>query len=160
MPAKAKVVVTGIGRIDRVLRTLPLRIQKKVVSSSMRAGMKLMQKSVKAEVPVDTGLTKSSVLVRAGLKRKRSEVSIDVRIDATAPGTPKGTYALADVHGLKKTSKRTGKTVFYPAIVEYGHANIPPNPFMRRAFLRDGDRARKVTIAALRSGVEREARSS
>lgn len=145
MPAKAKFVVTGKAKIDRVLHTFPLRVQKNVVGQSMRAGMKVMQRSVKQEVPVDTGLTKSMVKVRAGLKRKRSEVSIDVRIDADK--------------GLKKTSKRTGKTVFYPAVVEYGHKNIPPNPFMRRAFLRDGDRARKVTIAALKAGVEREAKA-
>jgi len=37
MAARVKVVITGLRSIDRRLRTLPLRIQKKVASQAIRA---------------------------------------------------------------------------------------------------------------------------
>jgi hypothetical protein len=167
MAASVKVVVTGIASIDRRLRSLPTRIQIKVANRAARAAMKLVAKAIRAIAPYLTGTLKSNVVVRAGLKRKRSEVSIDARIDANAE--------------TKKTSKN-GKTYFYPAIVEYGrkkkggpkaatkmlsvrelragaeHRERSRSAhYMLRAFKSAGEAARKVAIRLLREGVEREA---
>lgn len=146
MAGKAAFVVTGIGKIDRKLRKLPAVVGKKVVRKSMRAGMKVIKSAVESEVPVDTGLTRSAVKLKAH-KRSRNKIGIDVRIDAST-------------EGLKKTSSK-GKTVFYPAIVEYGRKKgkkpLPPNPFMRRAFTAKGETARQITLKQLRDGIEEEA---
>jgi HK97 gp10 family phage protein len=107
--------------------------------------MKVMADAVKAEVPVDTGLTRRNVKVRAARKKKRGTIEIEVRVLAEG--------------GLKKTSGRTGKTVFYPAIVQYGGKNIRKNPFMSRAYDRRGDAARLRTIELLKDGVNREIKS-
>jgi hypothetical protein len=139
MAARAKVVVTGIGSIDRKLRALPLKVQKRVANQSIRAGMKLVAKAVKQLVPILSGVTKANIVVRAGLRRKRGQVSIDARIDANAE--------------TKRTSKKTGKTVFYPAVVEYLY-----DDFMLRAFRSAGDAARRLTVRLLKAGVEREAK--
>ncbi len=138
MASKPRVVITGIRSIDRRLKTLPLRLQKKVVGQSMRAGMKILQGAAKAIAPVLSGATKGEVKVRAGLKRKRDRVSIDVRVEAN--------------DRTKKTSKTTGETVFYPKVVEFKY-----DDWLLRAFKRAGDAARRATIAALKAGIEREA---
>jgi len=165
MAAQFKVVVTGIGKIDKKLRMLPSRVQKKVAGGAMRAAMKRVAKGIRAIAPYLTGTLKSNVVVRAGLRRKRGEVSIDTRIDANDE--------------TKKTSKN-GKTYFYPAIVEYGKKARPEAAtkmlsvrelragaehrersrsahYMLRAFKSTGEAARKLVIRLLREGVEREA---
>lgn len=149
MAARVKVVVTGIKDIDRRLRTLPLRLQKKVIRQAMRSGMKLMAQHVRQLAPVLTGTLRSNVVVRAGFKSRtrRGAVTIDARIDANDE--------------TKRTSAKTGKTVFYPAIVEYGvkKRGIRPDDFMLRAFRAFGDAVRKLTIRLIRAGIEREAKA-
>jgi HK97 gp10 family phage protein len=104
-----------------------------------------MVPEVKDQVPIDTGLTRESVKVRAVKARKRGVIALDVRIAASTAG-------------LKKTSTTTGDTVFYPAVVEYGRAGVPPDPFMRRAFQAAGKSARNAALDEIRSGIEKEAR--
>src|SRR5262249_55581126 len=105
MPSNSiTVVVTGVKRIDRRLRLLPLKVQKKVLRKAMRDGLKVVQSEVKAEVPVDKGITKRNVVVRAVARRKRGVVELEVRVNPNAQ--------------TKKTSK-AGKTTFYPAVVQF-----------------------------------------
>lgn len=138
--AKAKIVVTGIEEIDRKLRSLPLRIQKKVCSQAIRGGMKEVYAAVEAEAPVLTGTLKANVVVRAALHRKRGDVAIDVRIDANDE--------------TKRVSGTTGKTAFYPAIVEYKY-----DDFMERAFESSAENARRRAITLLKEGLDREIRA-
>jgi HK97 gp10 family phage protein len=148
--AKVKVVVTGLRKIDRKLAQLPYKVQGKVVRPAIRAGMKVMAAGLKAEVPVDTGLTRKMVKVRATPKSKIKKGNRSTTISME-------TYIAAD-GGLKKTSKG-GKTVFYPAIVEYGSRNHAPNPFGHRAFSKYGNSARRTTVDLLKDGVNREIKS-
>jgi HK97 gp10 family phage protein len=133
---KSAIIVTGIPQIDRRLKTLAPRIQKKVVRKAIRDGIKVVASEVKTQVPVDTGLTKANVKVRAVKKKKRGVIEIEVKI-----GGDPGLY--------RKTAKGT---VFYPAIVEY-----KKNPFMRRSFVAKAEPARQKAITEILEGVEREA---
>jgi hypothetical protein len=137
---RKSVIVTGIGDIDRRLKTLEPRLKKKVIRTAMRAGLKILQAAVEAEAPVRTGATKEAVVVRAVKGRRRGSIELEVRIAADDE--------------LKKTSAN-GKTYFYPSIVQYMY-----DPFMTRAFDSTGEAARQVTIARIREGVEREASRS
>jgi HK97 gp10 family phage protein len=145
MAARPKVVVTGLAAIDRKLRLLPYKIQGKAVRPAIRAGMRFMQQRVQGEVPVDTGATRAKTKLRVTPKKlikkgqRSSTIAMEVTIEAVPP--------------LKKTSK--SGTVFYPAIVEYGSKNQPANPFGHRAFNKYGDAARRITIAELKSGVDK-----
>lgn len=145
MPAGKLVVITGIKELDKRLKTLEPRVQKKVLRQAMRAGLKILAAEVKAQVPVDTGATKSQVKVRAVKRRKRGTIELEVQIVATDQ--------------LKRTSSKTGQTVFYPAIVEYGSPGRPANPFMHRAYAAAGESARQETMVRLRAGIEREAQA-
>ena len=111
----------------------------------MRAGMKLMAEHVRQLAPVLTGTLRDNVVVRAGFKSRtrRGAITMDARIDANDE--------------TKRTSAKTGKTVFYPAIVEYGvkKRGIRANDFMLRAFRRFGEAARRLTIERIRAGIDR-----
>jgi hypothetical protein len=136
---KRTIIITGIKDIDRKLRTLEPRIQKKVVRSSMRKGLKLIAAEVKSQVPVLSGLTKSAVKTRAVKKRRRGSIELEVLVDGKVPGL------------IKPSAKGP---VFYPAIVEY-----KMDPFMRRSFTAKGEAARQVTLESLRNGIEQEVKS-
>lgn len=134
------VIVTGIKQIDRKLRTLEPRVQKKVVRQAIRKGLKLIQSDVKANAPVKYGITKANVQTRAVKKRQRGNIEIEVKIG----GNDDRLYKI----------QADGTKVFYPAIVEYKH-----DPFMRRSFDNKGEAARQVTLQALMQGIMKEVRA-
>jgi HK97 gp10 family phage protein len=141
---KTSVIITGIRDIDRKLKRLAPAVQKKVVRKAMRAGLKVQATEVRSQVPVDTGLTKSAVKVRAVKRKKRGTIELEVLISGKVPG-------------LIVTPASGAKPVFYPAVVEYGTSERPPNPFMRRAYESKGEAAKLVTLQVLRDGIEAEA---
>jgi HK97 gp10 family phage protein len=138
---RKSIVITGLKQVDKRLRTLEPRVQKKVIRQAMRKGLKVLAAAVKAEAPVLTGTMRDNVKVRAVKSRRRGSIQLEVRIEANDE--------------TKHTSPKTGKTVFYAAVVQYG-----PDPFMERAFDSAGERARQVALKALLGGIEREARAS
>ena len=138
------IIVTGIQAIDRKLRRLEPKVQKKVLRQSMRSGLKLVQEEMKVQVPVDSGLTQKNIKVRALKRRKHGVIGMEVRV-ASAPGL------------IKKGAG--DRPFFYPAGIEYGDSEHQPNPFGRRSYSAKGDAARDKTMTDMRSGVEREARS-
>lgn len=141
---KNTVIVTGVKEIDRRLKTLPLRVQKKIVRKGMRAGLKVMAAEVKQEVPVLTGLTRSAVKVRAVKRRKRNSIELEVSISGK-------------VEGLTVTPRGGGKPAFYPAVIEYGRSDMEANPFMLRAYDNKAVESRNTTMKLIRDGVEDEA---
>ncbi len=138
------VVVTGIKEIDRKLKRLEPKVQKKVLRQSMRAGLKIVQTEMKSQAPVDRGITRKSVKVRA-LKRSRKRIGMEVRVGANPD---------LIAHWA------SGEPFFYPAGIEYGDKDHQPNPFGRRAYTAKGEAAKNKTMIDMRDGVEREAKSS
>jgi HK97 gp10 family phage protein len=137
------IVVTGIKEIDRNLKTLIPRIQKKVVRQAMRKGFKLVLRDAIQRVPVLTGLLKSHIKMRA-TKRRRDRMGLVIWI------TPDPAF-------IKFSRKRRDQRAFYPSSVEYGHGSVPPHPFMRPAYDLTGPEARDVTMQELLAGTLREA---
>lgn len=87
--------VDGIANLDRRLKTLAVRVQKKLVRNALTAGLRIVAKAIKREVPskwkagrravgqsvkVDkSGLLVGKAGVGVGMKRRRAE-----KINATA----------------------------------------------------------------------------
>lgn len=138
--AKA-VVITGVKQIDRRLKNLEPKIQRKVIRQSMRKGMKPVLALAREIAPELTGLMKSNIKLRAG-KRKRGRISIEVRVDSA--------------EGLTKTTS-SGEKVFYPAVVEWGDKDTPPHPFMRPAYDQGGPTAKNTAMHEILEGTLREA---
>jgi hypothetical protein len=69
--AKATVVITGDKQIDRILRGMPLKLQKKISRQATRkASKEIVLKRATTDVPTDTGKLKASLAVRAMKARK------------------------------------------------------------------------------------------
>jgi HK97 gp10 family phage protein len=134
-----KIIVLGIPAIDRKLAKIPGIVQRKIARKAMRDGMKVMADEVRRQAPVDTGLTKANVKVRAAKKRRRGDIEIDVKIS----GNP----------GLYKTYAGGTKQVFYPAAVTFGNSTTRANPFMQRSFASRGNDCKNITIAEITSEV-------
>lgn len=141
--AVTRIYVTGIKRIDRMLKMLPMKVQKKIIRPAIRDGLKLVKSEMEMQVPVDTGLTKENIKIQAVKKRKVGRIAMLVQVSAKAAG-------------LVKTTK-AGKRYFYPAVVEYGDKNTPANPFARRAYTGAGPSATSLTQQRILDGVNREA---
>lgn len=145
---RVRINVTGVPSIDRKLRTLPDKVARKVLRQAIRKGLKPVRAEAQRLVPVDSGLTKRSIKVRAWPKRRRGQVALEVR---TADGDYQG-------------------ETFYAAFVEFGHFQgpraaggrrtwVPERPFMRPAFDNKKRAARKVAIREIHAGIAREVRA-
>lgn len=164
---KTTVIVTGIRKVDRRLKSLVPRLQKKVIRQGIRAGLKVIKAEMQNQAPVKTGLMRASVKVRASKFRKRGEIKMVAFISGNVP-------ALVKSYGPDK------KRFFYPAGVEFGvkQKNHPhakpknsaieyyekeaqkPNPFAKRAFQIAGEPSRQRAIEVILEGIEREASKS
>lgn len=136
--ATTKTIVTGISKIDRKLRQLPWKVQRKVVSQSIREGLKVIAAEVKSSAPRRTGTMAGAVKVRKVKTKKRDSVMLETRISG-------------GVSGLVK-NQPSGRW-FYPALVEYLHDN-----FMHRSFRMTARAERDHVMQLILAGIEREAR--
>jgi HK97 gp10 family phage protein len=131
-----------VKEIDRALKELEPKIQRKVLRQAMRSGMKLVYQEAVQRVPILSGLLKRNIKLRA-TKRSRNRQGLLVQIKSDP--------------GFTKTSK-AGNVAWYPAAVEFGHGTVPPSPFMRPAYDIKGPEARDTTMHELLEGSLREAK--
>lgn len=130
------IIITGVPEIDRKLRTLEPRLQKKVVRQAMRAGMKLVESAARALAPRDSGQLAAGIKTRAA-RARRGTITIEVRV---GEGDFKG-------------------ETFYGGFQEYGTKHQPAHAFMKPAFETKGEAARDATLSELLAGILREAQS-
>ena len=133
--AKSGIVTTGIPAIDRKLKKLEQKVQRKVARQSLRAGAKVVQAEAKRLASVDTGLLKSKIKVRSAKQKRRGEVAIRVGVDE---------------------KDFTGEA-WYAAAIEYGTSKMDAKPFMGPAHDATKNDARWIVEKTLAEGVEREA---
>jgi HK97 gp10 family phage protein len=69
----------GIRDFKKALDGLEAKVAKKLLRTSLRAGAKILAAEIKAKEPVKSGVTKRSVKVRSG-KRKKNTISIEVHV--------------------------------------------------------------------------------
>jgi len=122
-----------VRKLNRKLKTLESKIEKKITRQALRAGAKIIAKEAKLRAPVDTGELKSKIKVWA-LKRSRKRIGVLV-------GTSAKEY--------------TGDQ-FYAAFVEYGTKDMPAKPFLGPAAEAKGPEAAAVVGKTLADGIERE----
>jgi HK97 gp10 family phage protein len=141
-----KLYVQGVAEINKALRQLAPKIQKKVLRQSIRKALKPVKAAVEAEAPIgETGQIKANVKIKSG-KRQKDTLRLNVVIGA---GDFKGDQ-------------------FYASFVEYGHhigsrtlgdarAFYEGNDFMKRAFDRTKDQATSEVRRLILIGAMKEA---
>lgn len=120
------VILTGVKQIDKKLKTLEPKLQKKVLRKAMRTGMKDIQQEIKARIPKDTGETAKSIKVRSG-KARRGDIKIEVR---------------------------SQDDNFVAKFLEYGTSNMAARPTFRPVFDEMGEQARKKTENEILKGLD------
>lgn len=104
------VIVTGVDELDKLLKGLPLKVQKKLSREATRkAAKEIVLPDAKNRVPVDTGDLEESLSVRA-IKRSRYRFGHEVR---TKDGFYSGDqfYGAFIEFGTKERVHKSGKQV-------------------------------------------------
>lgn len=112
------VEVAGMDELLRNLKTLPEKVQKRVLVGGVRAAAKPVLNEAKRLVPKDTGNLKKSIGVTKLRTKKKSLVWFQV--------------------STRKNGKYDG---WYGRFIEVGTAKMPAHPFMRPAFEKEGENA-------------------
>ena len=127
MSSMIKFKMTGLAELDKAVKTLPEKIQKRVLVGALRAGGRVIAKQAKARVPIKFGRLKKNIAVIAG-KFERGTAIVYVHTK------PKAWYSHMIEFGTKphavakksntSSGKQTGKM----------HPGGKAHPYMRPAF--------------------------
>jgi HK97 gp10 family phage protein len=145
---KGIIKLEGVAELHALLKGMDAKLAKKIYRTALREGAKEIQAEAVRNAPVDTGLTRDAIKVKARKRSRKNKGSVGVLV----------TVGEGDYKG----------ETFYASFVEFGHFQgsrklgdertfVPPDPFMRRAFDSEKENAAQMVVAALQVGIEREA---
>lgn len=140
------ITLTGDKKLDRLFSSLPKKVQGKVIRPALREAAKIISAKAKTNAPVDTGLLRESLRVRAGKRTRKNVIRVLVQTEA----------------GFYK-----GKT-FYGAFQEFGHRQgsrklgnarqmIEGKHYIKRAYDSTANRAKAAAQQLIINGIVREA---
>lgn len=143
-----QITLEGFNSLDTVLKTLPIKVQKKVVKQATRAAAKNTKTQVQLNalrmVNGEMGeLLYHNTKVMVFKHQRRGSWGVQIGMD---PREDRFVDYSAN-----------GKRNYIPSAIEYGHGNARPIPFIRSAW--DKTKRQNVNIMSrtLRTGIEREA---
>lgn len=152
----ADVEIKGAAELKRFLASFPVEIEKKESRNALRAGAKVLEQEVKAEIPVKSGDLRASARVSTGSK-KDGYVYAHVKVGGNRKGDP---FYAHMVHGGTKPHEikpRRFASLFIAGLFRklVKHPGAKANPFMKRAFDNKAGAAVEAISARLRAGIER-----
>lgn len=128
--------IKGGRELAKALQELPIKIEKNIMRSALRAGANVIKNEAKANVPVDSGDLKSSIKVSTN--SRRGNVTAKVRA-----GNKKVWYthfvefgtAARIIKPKGRITAKKGKLKFNDVYVDLvNHPGSRAKPFMRPAF--------------------------
>lgn len=131
-----QISITGDKALDRKLRAMPGKVQRKLGSAALRAGARTVAKAVKTEYPV------KSLRKTIGTKHKTGKY--------TLAGVTQGKgvrHANLYVRGTKPRYTKSGRY----------SGEMPENPTVDRGYAKSKDAADRKILESLKAGIEREA---
>lgn len=117
MPARIRLEMLGDKELDRAMRDLPLKVQRKYARKAAREAMRPVLQAAKAKAPVRTGRLRKGIRLRALKARRRGAVIGAVVITDTRQKM-----------GIPPEDKG-----YYPAHVELGTSKMAAHPYLRPA---------------------------
>ena len=144
--------IQGAAELERMLQTLPDRVDRKVIRQAVRSAQKVVrtaeQASARSMVGGEMGdRIARSLQVRAPQRQQRGRYSLHVQL-------------ARDEEGFVHVTK-AGRREYIPAAIEYGHmagtTYVPAIPFGRTAAEQATASAMVTFTDALRTGLLREA---
>lgn len=142
----AETYVQGLAELDKLMKSLPTRMEVNILRGAVRAGQKVIEQKAESLVPVRKGELKKSIRVRANARaQRRGFVRADVvagNSSAWYPGLIEwGTGSHYSGPGNSKRAPYQIKPVTREGALYFGgtirkavtHPGIRPQPFMRPA---------------------------
>lgn len=164
--------IEGGKELDKMLQTLPTKLEKNIMRAALVAGARVIMKEAKAHAPVGRPSNVNAKLYGGYAGALRDSVRV-------TSGFSKKGAAYASVKAGGRTKK--GADVFYAHIVEYGarshtikprgkrmeigdkfvagaveHPGVRPRPFMRPALDNRLDEALQVVTERIRKRLQKE----
>ena len=140
--------ITGDKQLKKLLKQLPEKVQRKVMSAAMRKAVKPIQSAAQAKAPVDTG----TLALSMGSKVKtyaKSKTTVGIIGPKTGFSSESG--------GQRNVP------AFYAHLVEKGHissdgSRVPPHPFLEPAAKEQSGAALAAMQSKIADGVIKEAK--
>ena len=117
--------VEGVAELQRKFANMSGKMQRAVVRDSLRSAARVVEKSARQKVPVDTGRLKKSITQRVTVQSAVGEALIGYR-----------------------------KETFYGRFVELGTSKMAAQPFLRPALDENTDEIGRVFVQALNRTIE------
>lgn len=128
----AEISVQGLSALQKALEELPEKLERNVIRSALRVGIKGMKAEAEARVPVKSGDLKASLKIRTRLVKGEPVAGLTA-------GDKKAYYAHMIEFGTKahEIKSTNGKPLFVSngrPIYKVKHPGARAQPFMRPAF--------------------------
>ena len=130
--------IHGVDEINKALKKMPVQLAKKVVTSSLREGAKIIQKEARNLAPLKTGR------LRRAIKVKSSKIHNKPRLGRF------GVYI--KINPGKKRDDRQG--AYYGRFVDGGTKRMRPRMFMSRSYDTKTKQAVAFFIKASERGID------
>ena len=146
--------VSDLIRLGKTIEKLG-KLPQKCVTKAARKGGNVVMKAVKQTAPVETGLLKSGIRLKAEKTRTPGKKVYEVTFDAGMNDVFQKNIQNPGAAGGKN------KTAYYPASMEYGYFDrngryIPGFHFMRNSAAGSESEMSSVTLKVLADEVEKE----
>lgn len=148
--------ILGGKELAKMLNELPLKIERNIMRSALRAGAAVIAAEARLNVPVDSAELKQSIRTSSNSKRGTVEANAVVGNRRTK----KGWYATFVEFGTAPHMIRAGKKSpvlsfrdrngEWRRVTEVHHTGAKAKPFMRPAFDTKGDEAVKAVADKIR----------
>lgn len=160
--------IDGLSALNDILNSLPEKLEKNIVRSALRAGLKEMRDEAQARVPVKSGALRESLKIKTKMNKGRP-------IAALTAGDKKAWYAHLVEFGTGGFYEGTGKSVGGPYKIQskkkggalflggngtpvksVTHPGAKAQPFMRPAFDAGNQAALEAFVAKIKQRLTKE----
>lgn len=139
----AEIRVEGLSELQKALQTLPDKLERNIIRSALRSGLREMQKEAVARVPIKTGALRQSLRIKtklvkgapvAGLAAGDGKAFYARFVEFGTGGQYTGTGKSGGPYVIKS---KNGKPLFVNngvPVYQVTHPGAKAQPFMRPAF--------------------------
>jgi len=148
--------IKGVNELVTAWDTLTDRVRRKLLSTALRKGAKVVQSTAKALVPVKSGKVKKSIYVKVGRYKRGGPVKMRVVVIGAyrGPASYVGPLELGHKIGGVRIGKRDRQQA---GTILDTRGYVRPRPFMRDAAKRDRANVLKIVEDQIRYGIAVEA---
>ena len=118
--------IKGLRELTKALKAFPQNVQNNILNSAVRAGAVTIQKEAKKNVPIRTGLTKASIIIKKRRPKSKSRIKFSIGIRRIKDGRE-----WYEKNLNSKYFKDKPKDAYYAHMIEFGTSKMTARPFMR-----------------------------